>query len=265
MITKMVDGVELHEAGTWDSRVDPMFVLVHGGSHGAWCWQEHIMPGLVAAGRAVAALDWYGHGGSRPARNPLGRTLADVADDEIATVLRYYAPRPVILVGHSMGGLAALVAASLPWPNVVGLGLLAPAVPENIAGDRPRFVPWREDRFYNPRRWPLPLTKALFFPDSSWSDARRYRRRLVPESGRIIRQTTMRELDVDLEPVRRLETTVVCGTRDRLVDFGQTFELAIETGATFRPLEGAGHGLWAGRWWPDVLDSLLRLAERVDA
>jgi|GEM_PF-98209 len=98
-------------------------VLVHGGWHGAWCY-ERLLPLLAAGGAVAVARDLPGHGlGARfPAsygrpgqeaaflaeRSPLaGIGLDDYADSVIATIdaLRAAGHRRVVLAGHSMGGI----------------------------------------------------------------------------------------------------------------------------------------------------------------
>lgn len=76
------------------------YVLVHGSFHGGWCW-EKVVPLLVQAGHKVVALDLPAHGeDSTPVANV---TLQDYVD----TVLQVVDTRkePVVLVGHSFGGV----------------------------------------------------------------------------------------------------------------------------------------------------------------
>ncbi|MBR1301081.1 alpha/beta fold hydrolase [Bradyrhizobium sp. AUGA SZCCT0042] len=102
----------------------PAFVLIHGAWHGAWCFSK-LVPYLLKAGHVVAARDLPGHGGlakypksfgQRSAdetafaieRSPLaGVTLADYVSDTLETVdaLLRAGSGPVILLGHSMGGI----------------------------------------------------------------------------------------------------------------------------------------------------------------
>jgi pimeloyl-ACP methyl ester carboxylesterase len=76
------------------------FVLIHGAWHGAWCWYK-IIPALERAGHTVIAPDLAGLGMDKTVATQitLHRWVADVCailDQQI---------EPVILVGHSRGGI----------------------------------------------------------------------------------------------------------------------------------------------------------------
>lgn len=76
------------------------FVLVHGSWQGAWAWSG-IVPLLQAKGHAAIAVDLPGNGHNPAPHEPI--TLAMLADHVAAVVDR--ADPPVILVGHSGGGI----------------------------------------------------------------------------------------------------------------------------------------------------------------
>jgi pimeloyl-ACP methyl ester carboxylesterase len=82
------------------------FVLVHGAWHGGWCF-DLIRPLLKAAGHMVIAPDLPGMGGDEA-------TLADITLESwgsfIADICRA-ADGPVMLCGHSRGGLVISTAA----------------------------------------------------------------------------------------------------------------------------------------------------------
>lgn len=82
------------------------FVLVHGAWHGAWCWHK-VVAALSAAGHRALAIDLPSHGAdTTPIADVTLRTYAD----RIRTAVDAHA-EPVVLVGHSMGGIAISQAA----------------------------------------------------------------------------------------------------------------------------------------------------------
>jgi predicted alpha/beta hydrolase len=89
---------------------------------------------LGAAGFAVVVADLRGTGASTPAPSRASDYgYADLADDVGAVIDALkadYADRPVVLVGHSLGGQAGLLhLATAPDAPVAGIALVAAAVP----------------------------------------------------------------------------------------------------------------------------------------
>lgn len=107
-------------------------LFVHGGWHGAWCW-EHFVDFFAEAGYRAAALSLRGHGTS-PTPKPLPKvSIVDYIDD-VRSVADELGGSPV-LVGHSLGGYtiqryledrpapAAVLVGSLPPHGVLGAAL----------------------------------------------------------------------------------------------------------------------------------------------
>jgi pimeloyl-ACP methyl ester carboxylesterase len=118
------------------------YVLVHGAWYGAWCWRE-IVPLLEAEGHHVDAIDLPGHGddASPVAEMTLERNARRVADSVEA------AAEPVVLVGHSMGGMAITQAAELVSDRIARLVYVCAflpsdgqALPDLAAGDPATLV-----------------------------------------------------------------------------------------------------------------------------
>jgi pimeloyl-ACP methyl ester carboxylesterase len=76
------------------------YLLIHGAWHGAWCWNK-VIPLLEKQGHKVIAPSLPGHGKDKTFIKEV--TLTSYTDSicEILDSLE----EPVILVGHSMGGL----------------------------------------------------------------------------------------------------------------------------------------------------------------
>jgi esterase len=96
-----VDGVTLHAdvEGPDDA---PVVVFLHGvsGSARTYDW----LPPAITDARRIVRLDLRGHGESSHAP---GTYLIDRYGADVAEVLRRLADRPAVLVGHSLGGVAA--------------------------------------------------------------------------------------------------------------------------------------------------------------
>jgi pimeloyl-ACP methyl ester carboxylesterase len=76
------------------------YVLIHGSWHGAWCWYK-IIPLLERAGHKTIALDLPGHGRDWTAARDVSMQRYV---DSVCKILDAQ-PEPVILVGHSRGGI----------------------------------------------------------------------------------------------------------------------------------------------------------------
>ena len=82
------------------------YVLIHGAWHGAWCW-ERVVPLLEKAGHKVVAPDLPGHGKDR---TPVSEVSLQAYTDSVCKALDPLS-EPVVLVGHSMGGIVITQAA----------------------------------------------------------------------------------------------------------------------------------------------------------
>lgn len=118
-------------------------LIVHGlGEHA--CRYEHVADRLLDWGFAVRAYDQRGHGqsggarGALPHENALIDDLEEIIDDTRMRALRLQrsylgkasvtAPLPLILLGHSLGGLVVSRFVSLKSRPVEGLVLSSPAL-----------------------------------------------------------------------------------------------------------------------------------------
>lgn len=99
-------------------------LLVHGGSHGAWCWDQ-VAPLLRQWGLPVAAVDLPGSGADPTPRTHL--TLDDSVQ-RIVEAIDGIRSGPVILIGHSLGGMPLPEAAAARPDRVVGLVFVAAVV-----------------------------------------------------------------------------------------------------------------------------------------
>lgn len=147
---RSADGLDLHGVVTGSGPVT--VVLAHGWTLDSTCWEP------VAArleGVRVLRYDHRGHGRSAAA-DPSTMTIEQLADD-LAAVLRAEVPEgPIVLAGHSMGGMTAMALAERHpalAARVVGLALVATAA----GGLGATFPEWLrrvdENRFFASAAW----------------------------------------------------------------------------------------------------------------
>jgi alpha-beta hydrolase superfamily lysophospholipase len=105
-------------------------LIVHGlGEHAGR--YEHVARRLNGWGFAVRGYDHYGHGESGGARGGLtaeSRLVDDLGDVIDSTRQRMSPVTPLIVLGHSMGGLVAACLAVLAQVRIEGLVLSSPAL-----------------------------------------------------------------------------------------------------------------------------------------
>ena len=107
------------------------FGLVHGGFHGAWCW-DRLIPALAAYGHDAVAMDM-------PIDDP-DATVNDYVDAVVSALASV--DGPVTLVGHSLGGIVIPhVARVRPVSRLVFLCAMVENLPEQAGVADPGDVP----------------------------------------------------------------------------------------------------------------------------
>lgn len=146
-----VDGCAIHYLA-WGEVGKPGILLIHGGAAHAHWW-TFLAPLLLPQHRVVA-MDLSGHGDSdRRALYP----RMQWAEEVVAVARDGGFAGPPVLVGHSMGGLVAIAAASRFGERFAGAIIVDSPVrrpdPESTEGQRGRA-------FRNPKVYPS-LTQAV--------------------------------------------------------------------------------------------------------
>jgi pimeloyl-ACP methyl ester carboxylesterase len=84
------------------------YLLIHGAWHGAWCWDD-LAQRLRSAGHVVTAIDLPAMGNDTTPAASVG--LQSWIDRTVQAL--HDSPEPVVLVGHSMGGMVITGAAAV--------------------------------------------------------------------------------------------------------------------------------------------------------
>ena len=260
--------VEVHDPTDGPTDAPATIALLHGYVLSRRLWDRQVAA-LTAArpDLRVVTYDHRGHGDS--GRSPsAGASIAQLGRD-LMTVLDAAAPDgPLVLVGHSMGGMTIMAAAEqdadLFGTRVAGVALVAtssadldgltfgapPALAKRIRAALPRVVE-RGARLEDAGRPPLPMPylRPLLFGRGA---ARQDVRRTVAE----IRGTSLRTLGdflptflehqrtAALAVLRDLPVVLLCGDRDRLTPLAHSKAIARALPrAQFHVYPGAGHML----------------------
>lgn len=108
-----------------EKRDEKHFVLIHGAGHGAWCWYK-VATLLKSDGHKVTALD-LGASGIHPKQEHELRSISDYYEPLMLFMDSLPPQHTVILVGHSLGGVAISVAMER-FPHKVSLAVFVTSV-----------------------------------------------------------------------------------------------------------------------------------------
>ena len=163
------------------------YVLIHGAWHGGWCW-KNILPLIEKEGHKVVAPDLPGHGKDK---KPITEITLQAYTDRVCQILDEQS-EPVILVGHSMGGVVITQAAEYRPEKIKklvyltgfllhnGEFLLQLAEPDTEALVLPNLVMAEDQSYATVKEEAL---KEVFYADCSDEDVEFAKSQLVPQAA----------------------------------------------------------------------------------
>ncbi|MET0422558.1 MAG: alpha/beta hydrolase [Actinoplanes sp.] len=288
------DGVTLHVESHGPADAQVTVVLLHG-----WCLDRRTWHRQIAALRKlgrhrprVIAYDSRGHG--RSSGTDLGSATLGQLGEDLAEVLRRYAPTgPVVLAGHSLGGMTIMeyahrhpadfaervaglmfVSTTAEGHTHTSYGLPSPLTMLMRAGETvgagvlARSGPWRPHQSMLPAL--RPVVRWLLFGDSYENDALETTMRCFGKAplrsigGFRSSIGAQRRLDT-LAEVADVPSAVLVGERDRLTPPACARSIADALpSAELTVCPGAGHMLPLERH-TEVSAALTGIVERVTA
>ena len=262
MLPRSIGSLRLDAVDVDTPRGAPVLCL-HGLFAGSWVY-EHVLPLIAARGYPAAALAFRGHPPA-PAIPTIGRTsIAAYCHDAFEAARELERP---IVIGHSLGGLVALLLASR---NLVRAAVLVSSAPPRGISVLSAPLLLRMARYL-----PSLLLSRPFVPTSGDLDAlvlnqvapserARLRGRFVPDSGRAARQAALGVYDVPVRSIR-CPLLVVGAERDRFVPAGVARRLARRYDAALHLARGHGHFLFAEPGWEMQVAAILDWIDRLPA
>jgi pimeloyl-ACP methyl ester carboxylesterase len=219
----------------------PPLLFVHG-YFGLAIAFERMMERLCSKGHRCVAVDLRGHGDSALSGD-LGKvSIHDYADD-VDRVARLLGDP--IIIGHSMGGLLAQLAAVRGVAK--GIVLLSPAPPRGIpvlslklAIHQAKYMPAIfTSRVVVPGRSDL---RALVLNRVPEAEREMLLDLLVPDSGRAALQMSVLGVPVDRNQVK-VPVLVIGGDQDLFIPLSRAKRVAARYDATLHVAPGRGHML----------------------
>jgi pimeloyl-ACP methyl ester carboxylesterase len=243
--------------------------MIHGAFCGAWSFDHFRMP-FEAAGHAVTALDLPGHARG-DGRSLAGLSVAHYADHVVAAARG--AASPPVLIGHSMGGLVAQLAAART--AVAALVLLAPSPPWGVAATTPEewacafgsLAVALAGPVVEPRRGPI---SDWMLAGLDAGERRAVEGRLQSESGRALAETLAWALDpmaASLVPAAAVKAPVLgfAGERDAVHPPATVRATVDRLAGETRIVPGAGHWLVGQKGWERIAaESLDWISEAIE-
>jgi pimeloyl-ACP methyl ester carboxylesterase len=233
----------------------PPVIFAHGAFCGGWAFERFREP-FEALGLSCHAPDMRGHAAGSPRHATAGLSMGDYAAD-LAKLVAGQA-EPPILIGHSLGGLVAQMAAARS--PVRALVLLAPSPPWGVPGGSlgeaisavslyalgPFWMQAIEPDYGSARGYSLdrltsPERHAVF-------------NRMAPESGRALWETLNWWLDpmttTSVQPSAiRAPVLAISGERDAIHPPSTVSQVSERLGGDFRMMKDMSHWLVAEPGW----------------
>lgn len=246
-VAHLVDGLYVHEV-LLDGLTarQPAILFVHGAYQGAWVfrkWQKFFAFG----GWHTFALSLRNHPGSY--RLCEQDFLQTVPADYVADVLRVSAwlQEPLVLVGHSMGGMIVQKATEQAPERVAALVLAASGPPAGLGASRNNDMP--SDRVSLPD---YEKVRRHMFGEMDNAEYAAFFARLVPETPGVLNRTGRGRVDIDPSNFS-MPVLAVDGEHDRNrygPRFGEFY------GGEYICVPGASHALMMGSWSLAAADAI---------
>jgi pimeloyl-ACP methyl ester carboxylesterase len=234
-------------------------IMVHGAFCGGWVFDAFRAP-FEQAGHRVLTPTLPGH---TPGESAAGRSIGGYA--EFIADLAEAQEEPPLLLGHSMGGLVAQMAADRA--AVAGLMLLAPSSPWGVSGQSMEEgvnalgmlalgAYWLSDV---PPDTSVTLSYSVDRMDPAGQQA--VVARMTPESGRALFEVLNWWLDpmmtTSVRDAGGAKALVLAGSRDRINPAATVKRTAERLNADYRQLEGMSHWLVGEPGWRDAAEVCL--------
>ena len=215
------------------------FLLIHGGSHGAWCW-EACAAALGEAGHGATALDLPGSGADA---TPRGSVSVRDYVDAVCQRIEESPAREVSLVGHSLAGVILPEIASRLPGRVRDVTFLAALVlevgecaldhiPESRRGVYLELAEASEDGAFMVS---YEMARSRFFEDLPETAARRYYDLLSPQPISIYLERAV----VGPESITVPHRYIAC-LRDSALGYESTLQFGRRLGGAIEEID-SGH------------------------
>ena len=254
MLPRAIGTLRLETVDVATPRGAPVLCL-HGLFAGSWVF-ERVLPLIAARGYPAAALSFRGHPPAAPI-DTIGRTSVTAYCHDAFEAARAL-ERPIV-IGHSLGGLVALLLASR---NLVRAAVLVSSAPPRGISVFSGPLLLRMARYLPALLLSRPFVPtgrdldALVLNEVPTNERAPLRDRFVLDSGRAARQVALGVYDVPLRSIRT-PLLVVGADHDHFVPLSVAKALARRYDASLHVARGHGHFLFAEPGWETQVSAIL--------
>lgn len=238
--------------------------MVHGAFCGGWVFETFRIP-FEAAGYPVLAPDLAGHHPGAKRQEVAGQSMTAYADS-IAKLCAAQ-PEPPVLIGHSLGGLIAQLAAAKT--NLAGLILMAPSAPWGVQGSSMNEAISAVSLFALGPYWAMaidpdyPAARRYLFNHLPRADRRATFARMTPESGRALWETLNWWLDpftttMVTRASARSPVLAIAGALDPIHPPATVEATSRRLDGKTLTMDGMGHWLMGEPGWERVAGTCLK-------
>lgn len=240
---------------TVENSKNPNVLCLHGMFAGSWVF-ERLLPLIAARGYPASALSLRGHPPNAALREIGRQSVTDYCRD--ATTAARVLDRPIV-IGHSLGGLLALMLAERSQVRAAVLVSPAPARGITVLSGQLlrrmiRYLPpMLLSRPFLPRDADLDALVLNRVPELERSGIRS---RLVADSGRAAREVALGTIKVEHRAF--LAPMLIVGAEDdQFIPVGVARQMAERYGARLHVAQGHGHFLFAEPDWEREVNVIL--------
>jgi pimeloyl-ACP methyl ester carboxylesterase len=219
-------------------KMSKTFILIHGGSHGGWCWEDLQME-LVLLGHKAYYFDLPGHGRDETPRSDIKVENYVKAIDNYVSLM---GKENVIIVAHSLAGVYVPQAIVKSPDNYAQVIYLAGIITER--GERAiDFIPEeRRPSYYELTHqsgdgtFMLPFEVAYhnFFHDLPQQEARDFYRKMTPQPLNIY----LEQQTVSPKEIKCKKDYIIC-TKDRALPMELTMVFGVKADAQLHMLDSS--------------------------
>jgi pimeloyl-ACP methyl ester carboxylesterase len=227
-----VNGLHVQEAVPLNGNAFALPILfVHGAFHGWWAYARWL-PWFAGVGVTSYALSLRNHEGSTQLDPGQYRETGIEHYVEDIRAVQAWIGRPVVLVGHSLGGLMVQKAAE--DADVAAVVCIGSASPAGVGATRD--FTWDEEA---PLMFDRDRMRNAMFADIDDAAFESIYARLVPESTRALNQSGLAGIDVD--PARISASMLFVGTDHDGIGLHSAEKLAAFFNAEHMTVPGTSH------------------------